>query len=84
MAKGYFELAKKKLDDDRPVALSARRRAERLTSDEQEKKRIQSLALTLEGEELAARARDFDLIAFASLCRGLRPRQPCGLRRRPR
>ncbi len=55
MARGYFELALKKLDDDRPVALNALRRAERLTRDEDEKKRIQSLALTLEGEELAAR-----------------------------
>ena len=53
MARGYLELARKKLDDDRPAALAALRRAERLTREPTDKKRIQSLALTLEGEELA-------------------------------
>ena len=53
MAEGYFALAKAKLDDDRPLALSALRRAERLTRDADDKKRIESLSLTLEAEELA-------------------------------
>lgn len=53
MAQGYFELARKKLDDDRATALAALGRAERLTADAAEKKRIQSLSLTLEGEALA-------------------------------
>jgi tetratricopeptide (TPR) repeat protein len=55
MAQGYLALAKSKLDDDRPTALSALRRAERLTANTDDKKRIESLALTLEGEELAAK-----------------------------
>lgn len=53
MAEGYLEFAKKKLDDDRPTALVALQRAERLTRNAEDKKRIQSLALTLEGEALA-------------------------------
>lgn len=55
MAQGYLAVAKSKLDDDRPSALAALRRAERLTSNADDKKRIESLALTLEGEELAAK-----------------------------
>ncbi|MBK7582434.1 MAG: hypothetical protein IPI67_19810 [Myxococcales bacterium] len=53
LADGYFEFARRKLDDDRPAALTALRRAERLTGNAEDKKRIQSLALTLEGEVLA-------------------------------
>lgn len=55
MAPGYLAFANTKLDDDRKAALDAARRAERLTEDEAEKKKIQSLCLTLEGEELAAK-----------------------------
>ncbi|MBI3206727.1 MAG: hypothetical protein HYZ29_34650 [Myxococcales bacterium] len=55
MAQGYLAVAKSKLDDDRPSALAALRRAERLTSNADDRKRIESLALTLEGEELAAK-----------------------------
>jgi hypothetical protein len=55
MVPGYLEFAKKKLDDDRQAALDAIRRAERLADDETAKKKVQSLALTLEGEELASR-----------------------------
>ena len=53
MAAGYLELAQKKQDDDRPLALAAARRAERLSTSDEEKNRAKSLALTLEGEELA-------------------------------
>jgi hypothetical protein len=54
MAGGYLELANKKQDEDRPAALAAARRAERLATDDRERSRAKSLALTLEGEQLAA------------------------------
>lgn len=55
MARGYLELAKQKLDSEPEAALSALRRAERLSADEMERRKIESLALTLEGEALAAK-----------------------------
>jgi hypothetical protein len=55
MAEGYFEYALKHLDDQRDQALLALRRAERLGSDEGRRKRIQSLALSLEAGRRAER-----------------------------
>ncbi len=54
MVPGYMAFAEAKLDDDRPAALDALERAERLTDDDAIRKKAKSLALTVEGEQLAA------------------------------
>ncbi len=56
MAPGYFAYAQARADEDRSAAIDALRRAERLTPKEDPaRKRVQSLLMTLEGEELLAR-----------------------------
>lgn len=55
MAPGYLAFAEAHADEDRAVALDALRRAERIALDDATKQKIESFALTLEGEDLLAR-----------------------------
>jgi hypothetical protein len=54
MAAGYLAFARQAPADQRREAIDALRRAERIGADQQEKQLVQSLLLTLEGEELLA------------------------------
>ncbi|HEX6764646.1 MAG TPA: hypothetical protein VF103_04195, partial [Polyangiaceae bacterium] len=55
MSEGYFEYAKKHATGDRERAILALRRADRLTTDESRKKRLQSLLLSFEASRSAER-----------------------------
>ena len=54
MAAGYLAYARKVADEDREQALDALRRAERISADETEEKKVRSLRLTLEAEQALA------------------------------
>lgn len=55
MAGGYVDYAKTLLDDDRPRALSALRRAHRLTEEDALRRPVESLIHTLEAEDFLDR-----------------------------